>query len=144
LPRAQDFQCVWFFPGPWLERAELDRKIQTLARWSSSSSGNLDIESFLDWIYEEEMMMDEKSVKLLAYRCWGGASACLVGSSTKESSATRKSASERLPFTTLRPRRSSKLPYLIKERESKKKSAHRGLGITHLTDDIEDLPIIQL
>ena len=25
-----------------------------------------------------------------------------------------------------------------------KKSAHRGLGITHLTDDIEDLPIIQL
>lgn len=109
LPRAQDFQCVWFFPGPWLERAELDRKIQTLARWSSSSSGNLDIESFLDWIYEEEMMMDEKEVKLLAYRCWGGASACLVGSSTKESSATRKSASERLPFTTLRPRRSSKL-----------------------------------
>lgn len=55
--------------------------------------------------------MDEKEVKLLAYR---GASACLVGSRTKESSATRKSASERLPFTTLRPRRSSKLSTLRK------------------------------
>jgi hypothetical protein len=76
LPRAQDFQCVWFFPGPWLERAELDRKIQTLARWSSSSSGNLDIESFLDWIYEEEMMMDESQTSRIPIK---GRSFCLLG-----------------------------------------------------------------
>ena len=46
-----------------------------------SFSGNLDIESFLDWIYEVDKFFDmayfliEKQVKFAAYKLKGGAAA---------------------------------------------------------------------
>ena len=46
-----------------------------------SSSGNPDIESFLDWVYEVKKffdmayVLDEKYVKFMAYKLKGGATA---------------------------------------------------------------------
>ena len=45
-----------------------------------SFSGNLDIESFLDWVYEVEKFFDidyEKRVKFVTYKLKGGAAAWL-------------------------------------------------------------------
>ena len=60
-----------------------------------SFSGNLDIESFLDWVYEVEKFFDmayvseEKHVKFIAYKVKGGAAAW-VGSITNHKETSRQ------------------------------------------------------
>jgi len=68
----------FLYPNPNRRRGESSSKEYQMIE-IPSFSGNLDIESFLDWVYEVEKFFDmtyileEKHVKFVAYKLKGGA-----------------------------------------------------------------------
>jgi len=67
------------FPNPDRRRGEPSSNEYRMMIEIPSFSGNLDIESFLDWVYEVEKFFDlayvpeEKHVKFVVYKLKGGA-----------------------------------------------------------------------